>query len=167
MLLLWALLAIFLFCSSLMCSCFGLSLLCSYYAFPHCAFAWSLLIVLLHSCYGCFSSCFCFGHSSQCSCFGHSSFCSYFGHFSLCSYFQVLCCALVLKLLLILWGGIVTSTRWNYYLTFQGKLSFFQFDQYFFLFFICVCCIFILLSFYHYGKSCPLEPHYPIIKVSK
>jgi hypothetical protein len=69
--------------------------------------------------------------------------CFYFGHSSLCSYFQVPSYALVLKLLLILWVGIGTSMRWSYYLTFQGKLIFFQFDQKkFILFFICVCVVF-------------------------
>jgi hypothetical protein len=74
--------------------------------------------------------------------------CSYFGHSSLCSYFQVPCCALVLKLLLILWGGIAIDVRWSYYLTFQGKLIFFQFDQYFFLFsFVCVLCFYFVVIF--------------------
>jgi hypothetical protein len=68
-----------------------------------------------------------------------------------------------------LYSKVATNfVRWNYYLTFQGKLIFFQFDQYFSLFsFVCVCCVFILLSFYHYGKSCLLKPHYPVTEVSK
>ncbi len=133
MLLLWAFLAIFLFCSSslllfralLVMLLFGLSLLCSYYAFSHCAFAWSFLVVLLHSCYRCFLLWFCFGHSS------------------LCSYFQVPCRALVLKLLLVFWGGIATSARWNYYLTFKGKLIFFSIWSIFLSFFSFLCVLFL------------------------
>jgi hypothetical protein len=59
-----------------------------------------------------------------------------------------------------MWGGVIICH-------FKVSWFFFNLINIFSFFRLCVCCVFILLSFSHYGKSCPLKPHYRVTKVSK